>query len=196
MRWIRERLGVGCRDAGVTLVEVLVAMIITSVLGAVITAAFQQVVHGVVRNDDEDRGLQDAKIILDRMGRDVREARGVSCIPEAGDTLCNAHLQVWVDANSDYVQQPSEVITWRLVPDPDGVHHDVNRIVGEGTPGAVTTREASTLIVNIAFSYDTPGAPNNAQTVTMGMQYDAFIGTGSKARSVEYTVRLRNKGSK
>ena len=30
--------------------------------------------------------------------------------PTSADPNCNAHLQLWIDANSDYAQQPAEVV--------------------------------------------------------------------------------------
>ena len=123
-------------------------MIILGVVGSLVTAAVLQASRSFIHVDDENKGLQDAKVILDRMGRDAREARGVVCDggladpndPSSTDPLCAAHLQLWIDNNSDYAQQADEIVTWRL--ELNGDHFDVWRIVGTGAT-AVRQRQAS-----------------------------------------------------
>ena len=66
-------------DAGLTLVELLVTMFLTGVVGSLVVGAVVQAGRVLTQTDDEERGLQDAKVILDRLGRDVRESRGVEC---------------------------------------------------------------------------------------------------------------------
>ena len=81
----------------------LLAVVSTLVLTAVIQAS-----RVLTQNDDENTGLQDAKVIMDRLGRDVREARAVVCdggLADPTDTTsadpsCSAHLQLWIDYNS------------------------------------------------------------------------------------------------
>ena len=192
-------------ETGVTLIETLVVMLLLGVVGSLVTDAVISSSRNLTHVDDENTGLQDAKVILERMGRDLRDARGIVCdggladpaIVTSTDPLCRAHLQMWVDSNSDYARQESEVITWRLMSSSDGVHYDVYRIVGTGLNGNVpiSRREASTLIVNIAFDYDTSAAPNDAQVVHIGMNYDAIVGRGTGFRKVAFSVRLRNKGT-
>jgi hypothetical protein len=96
------------------------------------------------------------------------------------------------------VRQPTEVITWRLELNPDGIHHDVWRIVGTGAGGTPQSvhRQASSLIVDAVFSYDTPSNtnPKAAQRVDTTLQYDAIVGRGAGARTVAFSARLRNKG--
>lgn len=190
-------------DDGVTLIETLVTMVLLAVVSSLVVGAVVQSSRVLTRTDDENRGLQDAKVILDRLGRDVRESRGVVCDggladptdPLSTDPGCLAHLQLWVDRNSDYLQQPTEVITWRLQKNADGVHFDVYRVVGTGTGGTPVTqrRQASSLIVQIAFGYDAASF-DTVREVRMGMKYDAIIGRGSDVRQVATTARLRNKG--
>jgi prepilin-type N-terminal cleavage/methylation domain-containing protein len=203
---IRRRLR-GADDRGMTLVEVLITMILMAVVGSLVTGAVVQASRGLVHVDDENAGLQDAKVILDRMARDVREARSVVCDGGLADPLdsstadpsCTAHLQLWIDSNSDYVQQSSEVVTWRLERNPDGQHFDVWRITGTGA-SAVRHRQASALIVNNVYRYkdqfqlDT--VPASAESVNIALSYDAIAGRGAKARHAALTVRLRNKGTR
>lgn len=192
-------------DHGVTLIELLVTMILMGVISTLVVGAVAQSGRAVTHTEDEERGLQDAKVILDRLGRDVRESRGVVCDggladtsdPSSSDPDCRAHLQLWVDANSDYVRQETEVITWRLKQNPDGQHYDVWRTVGTGVGGTpvVEQRQASTLIVRFAFEYDDTDF-SKVQQVDMKMNYDAFVGRGSGDRWVAFSARLRNKGDR
>lgn len=192
----------GHADDGVTLIETLVTMFLLAIVSSLVVGAVVQSSRVLTLTDDENRGLQDAKVILDRLGRDVRESRGVVCDggladpsdPASTDPDCLAHLQLWVDGNSDYLQQPTEVITWRLQKNADGVHFDVYRVVGTGAGGTPVTqqRQASALIVQIAFGYDATSF-DAVREVRMGMTYDAIVGRGSDVRQVATTARLRNK---
>ena len=192
----------GAGDDGVSLVETLVTMLLLAVVSSLVVGAVVQASRVLTRTDDENRGLQDAKVILDRLGRDVRESRGVVCdggLADPSDLTstdpgCLSHLQLWVDTNSDYLKQPTEVITWRLQKNADGVHFDVFRVVGTGAGGTPVTqqRQASSLIVQIAFDYDVASF-DAVREVRMGMTYDAIVGRGSDVRQVATTARLRNK---
>ena len=196
-RWRRLRAD----DSGMTLIELLVTMILLGVVSTLVVTAVTQAGRILTHTDDEATGLADAKVILDRLGRDIRESRSTECDggladpgdPTSADANCNAHLQLWIDANSDYAQQESEVVTWRLQQNPDGVHFDVWRITGTG-PSAVARRQASSLIVRMAFEYDTGLAVEDATEVRLSMQYDAIVGRGTEIRDVAFAARLRNKG--
>jgi len=205
MKYIRTQLA---DDRGVSLVETLVTMILLAVVSTLVVGAVIQTQKTLTHTDDENKGLQDAKTILDRLGRDVRESRGVVCdggLADPGDAssldpYCRAHLQLWVDGNSDYAQQASEVITWRLQQNPVDAHFDVWRSTGPATSPITRQRQASSLIVRIAFTYDkVDGAGNpvftKVQEVNMNMQYDAIIGRGTGVRFVAFGARLRNKGA-
>ena len=117
------RAGSAGDDRGVTLIEILVAMGLLLTVSSLVVVAVSQAARSMFQVDDENRGLQDTKVILDRLGRDVREARGVHCdggLAEVGNTnsvdpTCASHLQLWIDDNSDYLQQDTEVVTWRLL---------------------------------------------------------------------------------
>jgi type II secretory pathway pseudopilin PulG len=181
-------------DAGITLVELLVTMILLAVVSTLVTSAVINAAQGLTHADDETTGLSDAKVILERMARDAREARSLVCDGAAGDVNCQYHLQLWIDSNSDYVKQSNEIVTWKLLPDADGTHFDVYRIQGSGA-GAVTKREASTLIVQTLFGYETGKTIDQSQIVYITMRYDAIVGRGTAQREVVFTARLRNKGT-
>lgn len=178
-----------------TLVELLVTMTLLGVVGSLVTAAVVNASQGLIHVDDENKGLQDAKVILDRMGRDARHARSIVCDGAAYDPTCEKHLQLWIDSNSDYVPTDSETVTWKLEANPDGDHFDVYRIVGVGA-GALKQRQASTLIVETLFRYETGKTVEQSQIVQMTLTYDARVGLGTDQREAHFTARLRNKGIK
>ena len=178
------------------------------VVSGLVTGAVVQTQQVFSHTDDENRGLQDAKIIMDRLGRDVREARSVTCdggLADPSDTsstdpYCASHLQLWIDSNSDYVKQDTEVITWRLKRSTDGEHYDVWRASGGGLTPGTSKREATSLWTRFAFRYDyvdASGLPvfDKVQQVNIEIQYDAIVGRGSKLRSAAFAARLRNKGT-
>ena len=71
-RWLRS-------DAGMTLVELMVAMTLLLGLSTMIVMFVSNTVRVQIDNDDENRGTPDAKVILDRLARDIRSARAATC---------------------------------------------------------------------------------------------------------------------
>jgi prepilin-type N-terminal cleavage/methylation domain-containing protein len=180
-------------DDGVTLVEVIVAMFLMSVISGLVVVGVAQASRVLTHNDDENRGLQDAKVIMERLSRDIREARAVTCdapLTQTSPPRCADHLQLWIDTNSDYVEQPSEIVTWKVVPSTSGQHYDVLRIVGTGS-SATTKVEATSLIVGAIFGYGGV-QPEQASQVTIDLSYDAIINRGTSIRHAEFTAMLRN----
>lgn len=187
-----HRVG-GVVDRGLTLVELLVTIILLGVIGSLVTAAVVNASQALIHTEDENKGLQDAKVILERMGRDVRQARGVVCDGAPADPSCTYHLQLWVDGNSDYVKSDSEVVTWQL--EQNGAQYDVYRILGTGT-SAVKQRQASTLIVQTVFKYESGTTIEKSQVVKIDLTYDSKVGLGTNERNASFIARLRNKGTK
>lgn len=206
-------------EAGMTLIELLVAITLLGVVSSLVLVGVQNSLRTLTLSDDQNRGLQDAKVILDRLSRDIRQARGVVCdaaAPTAGaavvdaqglPTRCPDHVQLWVDDDSDYLLDASEVITWQLAPNPDNVHFDVWRCKGALTLGdacdgnAVGVQrklQASALIVRTLFNYENgSGAavePEDASLVRLRLDYDAIIGRGVDEKQATVSARLRNKG--
>ena len=142
------------RDDGTTLVELLVTMFLMSIISGLVLTAVIQAQRVFVQTQDEDRGLQDAKVVLDRLGQDTRQGRAVVCDggladpsdPSSADPYCASHLQLWVDTNSDYIKQDGEIITWRLKRSADAEHYDVLRSLG--TSPVVSTKVQATSLVH------------------------------------------------
>lgn len=189
-------------DHGVTLVETLIVMVLLAIVSTLVTRAVIDS-HKVVRIvEDQASGLADVRLASERLGRDLREARSVLCNPTGtdpalitADPTCQDHLQLWVDYNSDYVQQVSETVTWRLVPSARPNQFDVARSVGAGA----SVVQARSIVDRVAFAYDyapssTPPAPGAAHTrvVNVDMTYDSNTRSGTSDKTVSFSGRLRN----
>jgi prepilin-type N-terminal cleavage/methylation domain-containing protein len=186
-------------DGGFTLAELLVSMVLTGILGTICTFAFISANDTFRRTDDEATGLADTKTVIERLGRDIRAARGV----DPGATAST--LSLWIDYNSDYIRsatgQQNEIITWSLVSQGSGsTQYNTLR----STAGGTATVQARTLVSNIAFCYQsdpdaacfsTPLSTADAEAtslVTATLTYDSLVNTGGSARTVSFTERIRN----
>jgi prepilin-type N-terminal cleavage/methylation domain-containing protein len=184
LRSIRARLrGHAGADAGVTLVELSVAIFLFGIVSTMFFTAFAVTGRTFTRVDDESTGLADVRKVSERLGRDIRNARGV----DAGATA--SKLVLWIDSNSDYRRSADESVTWELrTIAGDADHFDVIRKQGAETE----VIEARSLVSEIAFEYDLP-APAT-QVVATTLNYDAFAGTGAAQRTLYFAERLRNAG--
>lgn len=189
-------------DRGVTLVETLIVMVLLVIVSSLVTRAVIDS-HKVVRIvDDQATGLADVRVASERLGRDIREARSVVCNPAGtaapvatADPACQFHLQLWIDYDSDYVQQAAETVTWQLLASARPGQFDLARAVGSG-PGVV---QARSIVVQVAFSYDlqptaSAPAPGAAHTkvVNVDMTYDSNTRSGTSNKTVSFSGRLRN----
>ena len=216
-------------QSGMTLIELLVAMTLLGVVSSLVLVGVQGAIRVMTHTDDENRGLQDAKVILDRLSRDIREARSVVCDDPAPGALdpvledfdhdgnpgtppikvhkrCPDRAQLWIDDDSDYLEDSTEVVTWELAANADGIHYDVWRCKGalggstcDGNAAGVEHRlQASALIVRTLFYYEdaagTVVEPESATLVSLKMDYDAIFGRGVDVKQAAVSTRLRNKG--
>ncbi len=204
MRWVIRRLDGRLHgdDQGVTLVELSIAIMLIGVISAFVVGAVIGAQKIIRTGDDQTRGLEQVKTASERLARDIRDARGVLCNPSgtdaalvAADPTCAYHLQVWIDYNSDYVQESNETVTWALKTATAAGHYSLVR-----TAGSSTQVEASAIVKQVAFSYDYPpasavSAPGARQTelVNVNMTYDALYGLGKTSnRTIVFSGRLRN----
>jgi hypothetical protein len=152
--------------------------------------------------DDEATGLADTRTVVERLGRDIRAARGV----DAGAT--KSTLVLWVDYNSDYIRspsaQPGEIVTWSLISQGAGsTQYNTLR----STAGGTAVVQARTLVSDLAFCYlkvpstnpadclPTPlSAANAAATrlVTVDLTYDSLVSSGGSQRTTSFSERIRN----
>ena len=170
------------RQAGFTLVELLIVLVLVGIVGSICLIAFTSGSEALGRTDDDAQGQQDLRIVTERLSRDIRGARGVSA--GSGPTT----LKIWIDFNADYVQTADETITWQLATNPgDPKHFNVQRMTGTGQN--VTIGQA--LVSGIAFSYDTAD-PTKARVVTVTMTYDAIVGAYLGQKQTTFRIRMRN----
>lgn len=180
-------------DEGITLVELLVTMILLGVVSAGVVAAVANTGKLFRATDDESTGQTDVRATIERLGRDVRNARAV----DPGATP--SQLALWIDSDSDYIRDVEEIVTWRLVANSTG-KFDVTRLVN-----GQTSRTARLVISDIAFCYQTTtGSPclaaplstaiaSQVRVVSSNITYDANLRAGSTgSRSTTFSERLRN----
>jgi prepilin-type N-terminal cleavage/methylation domain-containing protein len=184
-------------DRGVSLVELLITIILMGTVSMFVTGAVIDANKAVQVSNNETQGLSDVRIAIERLARDIRDARAVTCDGAAADPTCANHLQLWIDYDSNYVENDStgERITWQLRPRVSG-QYDLVRTASNGADRV----EARTIVQNVAFSYDYPPgttapAPGTAHTtlVNVNMYYNAIRAASTPStRTVSLSVRLRN----
>jgi prepilin-type N-terminal cleavage/methylation domain-containing protein len=197
IRALRER-----RDQGFSLIELTIAMLLLSVLSALVAGAVVGSQKMFRVSDNQTRGLEQVKVAAERLDRDVRDARAVLCNPAGtpsalatSDPNCTYHLQLWIDYNSDYVQQQSETITWQLQASSIANHYSLVRSVAGSNH-----IESDAIVRQVAFSYDyapaatiTPPGQQETERVDVTMTYDALHRSGTSSnRTVTFSDRLRN----
>ena len=177
------------RDRGSSLPELLVVMVLTAVIGTLLTGAIAQAHRTLRASDDDARGLGDVRVLAEVLTRDLRSARGVLGVPQVttGLAATPSRLTLWVDRDADYVVDTVERVTWSAVPAADGVHQDVVRTTGDGGSRVVSRA----LVASVLFEYDAPAPYTASRTVGVNLVYDA-LGGGAAQRSVDFDVRLRN----
>jgi prepilin-type N-terminal cleavage/methylation domain-containing protein len=194
-RAVRLRLAA---DDGLTLVELIVATLLVSILGAIVTTAVITSHKQVRLADDEATGLGDVKTVIERLGRDIRGSRGV----DAGATQNT--LRLWIDYNSDYIRsstsQADEIITWSVVDSGDGRQFNTLR----STAGGSVRLQADTLVSSTLFCYKstplgaclpTPLSAANAalvKIIEVEVQYDSQLDLGTDTRTTKFVERIRN----
>jgi type II secretory pathway pseudopilin PulG len=198
------------RDDGITLIELLVSMMLLSVVSAVVVTAVVSASRSLRRNENEAQGLSDVRVVTERLGRDIEQARGVSApgTLAPGETraqACSNRLTLWIDYNSDYIQTVDETVTWVLQGGSNG-HYDVHRIVGSLATPSSNVIEGRTLVSNVAFSYtpydnatdkcpvlpSSTNVPAPTSTVSTSIKYNARTASGGSDKTIDFTNRLRN----
>ena len=184
-------------DHGLTLVELLVATVLLGILGTLVTFGVVTSHEQFRVTDDESTGLADSRVVVERLGRDIRVARGV----DAGADV--DQLVLWIDYNSDYVRndvsQPEEIVTWSVVDNGSGQYNTLRQ-----TAAGEVQYQARTLVSNLAFCYqsepdaaclDWPLSAADAEAarlITVTLQYDSKVGTATESRTTVFSERMRN----
>jgi prepilin-type N-terminal cleavage/methylation domain-containing protein len=178
------RMRGGGSDLGMTLIELLVAMVLSSLVGLVTLSAVTKVMDGLGKVSNDTQGLTDVRTVQERLSRDLRQARGI----DAGAT--SSQLSIWIDSNSDYVKTADEVVVWQAVNAPGtSTKKQVKRTVGAQTPMVV----GRTLVSNAVFAYNN-ATVTLANVVTVSISYDAVFGKSHTSKHMQFSVTLRNFG--
>ena len=81
MRLVRARLH-GDRDAGLTMIELVVTMLLMSIVGTILTSAMVNSMKVTRVQEDATRTLIDAKVAMERITREIRGANALTaCRP-------------------------------------------------------------------------------------------------------------------
>lgn len=180
-------------DSGLTLIEVLITAVLMGIVSSIMTAAAITTLKSLHHVDDEAQGQTDVRTVTERLTRDIRDARSVAAGADSG------HLVLWIDYNSDYIQQANETITWQLGSTLVNGHYPIVRSVCQTlstganptcTAQGTSTTQGRTLIDNAVFTYDAT-APAT-KLVTSTLKYNAILGQAASDRSVTFATRLRN----
>lgn len=167
-------------DRGISIAELVIAMMIFSLVGVMAVSGLSSSTRSIGQVDDEVQGLQDLRVVSERLSRDLRQARGI-------DASSNANqVTIWIDADADYKQTSSETITWKLLAGPNPGLYDVVRQDATGKKSIV----GHSLVSDIAFTYSP--APPKTRVVSVDMTYDAMPGRYAKLRKATFETRLRN----
>jgi len=181
-------------EAGTTLVEISITMLLLSMIGVVLMNSLSTASQATSYVDDQNRGLADLQVVSERMSRDLRAARGVDPL------ATTSQLTLWIDSDSDYKRDTEESVTWRIRCrsgvdcGTDERQYDVERVIGPVATGTVQVVGQS-LVSDIAFAYVANGAPSDpedATSVQVSMEYDAIVDAYAKTNIVDFDVRLRN----
>ncbi len=168
----RRRLAV---DAGLTLVELGVSMVITSLLGALMITWFAAGVGSENSHQSYDAALSDLREVSDRLGSELRGS-GYLTAAEPGT------ISFWLDGDRDGVVESGETITWAI----DGV-----TMVRSTDDGATSAVLATHLGTDSAFSYDAI-APADVTRVTISLVADATTRAGTDQIEHVVEIYLRN----
>lgn len=197
-------------ERGIGLIELLVTVSLTTVLGMIVLTAVLNN-HKLNRNAvDEATGLGDVQTVTERLGRDIRSAKAVGPFTLPGGSTSPAStaslLVLWIDSNSDYIKTDTEIVTWQVAEGSGGQFN-----VLRNTQGGQVVTEARTLVSQLAFCFWTQaGSVNQAdctgslavplsstdavatRLITTTMTYDAYVNSGTATRKASFSDRLRN----
>lgn len=166
-------------ERGITLVELMVAMVITVMVGLLLIAALTMVtrVDRFTRQDSE--ALAELRTATERFQKEMRQARKVY----SDSTSTSAHF--WVDYNRDNQQNLSEKLIWRQ----ETVSGET-RLIRTSEAGGTIIQALDIVPGSSSFVY--VPAPEDTTVVTITLTADVSSGSGPSGRTVRTQVRLRN----
>ncbi len=147
---------------GMTLVELLVATLLTSIVCAFMLIAILTTTRADASNDQESRALAQLRISAGRVMNELREARRLY----ADSTSTRLHF--WVDTDRDNQQDPGERITY-LIRSKTGATP-----VADGTPAVMVRRTDAPGSTEMLISDELQLFPPDAAGTVPELRRDTF----------------------
>jgi type II secretory pathway pseudopilin PulG len=169
-----------------TLVEVLVAIILTSIVTMALVAGTSAIYRGRNFTSQDADSLGALRTAMDRFEKEVRQARRIY----SDSTAKRVHL--WVDYDRNNQQNPDERIAW-AIEDLGGNRAQFTRDTDASAP-RVAVRDLVFDAAATDFHYNLADAGDDPSTSTLVTITLVARGQGHLAgeRSVRTEVRLRN----
>ncbi len=179
---------VRARDEGITVVELLIAALITAILGGMMISWIMGVSNSDKFHRESNQALDEMRTAKARLVKELRFAHAVSTDP----LLTDAHkVTVWIDDPvAGTVGTPDagigEFVTWEITA--DGKLTRSTDVAGSSTQLHATGLVYDALAApgSSAFGYPT------AEIVTIALVADVNSSTGPQPQSIQTQVRLRN----
>ena len=188
-------------QAGMTLVELMIAMLLTGILCSAILAAFIVTDRTDRQTGQDSQALASLRLVNDRIAKELRQARRVY------SDSTGAKLHIWVDGDRDNQQDPSERITFAITTNSGGAAvaagttSTITRVTD--APGAVKIPIATNMQLFPASatfvyspSYTSVASPSTVWTdvtlVSMTIASDDAPGPFPAPRTLKTDMRLRN----
>lgn len=179
MSRLRRRLN---DEGGFTLIELIIALTITGVVASATASVLLTSIRAEQFAREMRTSMDDGRIALDRIRKEVRSARRVYT-----DSTART-LHVWIDRDQDNLQDTTEQITFQVRDDATGPQL-VRFTAAAPTPVLVVRNIA----LADAFAYPTSPTPAvGTRVVTLTFTTDVRASGGPQAITVTDSVRLRN----
>ncbi len=167
----------GLSDAGITLVELSVGMVMTALLSTVMVTWIFTGFGSDSTHRSYDQALEDLRNVSDQLSREVRAADYLT-------TADAASMTFWLDANRDGTVDTGETVTWSI--ESGGV---VVRVTDDGSPKTVIATNLSPTASS--FGYDEVD-PASVGRVTIDLVALAATSSGGDEVFHSIDVYLRN----
>lgn len=159
-----------------SLVELGVSMVITSLLAVLMVTWFSAGVGSEKSHRSYDQALGDLREVTDRLGKEVRAAGYLTSAEPAS-------LSFWLDADRDAVVEAGETITWAI---------DGTTMVRSTDDGATSAVLATNLTPSASgFTYDATD-PAAVTRVTLSLRATAETRAGGDQLEHTIDIYLRN----
>lgn len=170
-RWMQLR-----GDSGVTIVELGFAMLLTTIVCALMIVWIIGVAGADGRSQSNDAALEDLRDVSDRMSRDVRSAEYlITADPDV--------LVVWLDVDRDDVLDIGEQVTWTV--------WSMGTVTRSTDADSGVTLASNMDTAQTGFAYDS-ALPTAVARVTIQLVALSPSGDGDDELRLSTDVYLRN----